>query len=141
MPLLLSLQIPWTGWKDILGRTYQNINDNRLLAVAAGVVFYGLLSIFPAISAFVSIYGLVADASTIDSHLSVVSGILPGGAMDILHEELTRLTASNGTALSFGFVFSLLFALWSAMAGMKAIIDSQRGLWRKRKAQFHPFEP
>lgn len=117
-------QIPWTGWKDILGRTYQNINDNRLLAVAAGVVFYGLLSIFPAISAFVSIYGLVADASTIDSHLSVVSGILPGGAMDILHEELTRLTASNGTALSFGFVFSLLFALWSAMAGMKAIIDS-----------------
>ena len=66
-------QIPWTGWKDILGRTYQNINDNRLLAVAAGVVFYGLLSIFPAISAFVSIYGLVADASTSRFRISLWS--------------------------------------------------------------------
>ena len=117
-------QIPWTGWKDILWRTYQNINDSHLLAVAAGVVFYGLLALFPAISALVSLYGLVADASTINSHLSLVSGILPGGAVDIMHEELTRLTANKGTGLSFGFVFGLLFALWSAMAGVKAIIDA-----------------
>ena len=117
-------RLPWRGWMDILWRTYQKINDNRLLAVAAGVVFYGLLAIFPAISALVSLYGLIADPSTIDSHLSLVSGILPGGAMHILHEELKRLTAQKGASLSFGFVFSLLFALWSAMAGMKAIIDA-----------------
>jgi hypothetical protein len=43
----------------------------RLLAVAAGVVFYSLLAIFPAVAAFVSLYGLVADASTIDAHLSL----------------------------------------------------------------------
>ena len=54
--------------------------------------------------------------------------------MDILHEELTRLTASNGTALSFGFVFSLLFALWSAMAGMKAIIDSLNVAYGEKKS-------
>src|SRR3954453_17134486 len=47
-------QIPWKGWKDILLRTYQQINEDRLLAVAAGVVFYGLLALFPAISALVS---------------------------------------------------------------------------------------
>lgn len=117
-------QIPWAGWKDILWRTYQNINESRLLAVAAGVVFYALLALFPAISALVSLYGLFADASTIDSHLSLASGILPGGAVDILHEELTRLTATKGAGLSFGFVLSLLFALWSAMAGVKAIIDA-----------------
>jgi membrane protein len=117
-------QIPWARWKDIFSRTYQYINDNRLLAVAAGVVFYSLLALFPAISALVSLYGLVADASTIDSNLSLVSGILPSGAMDILHEELTRLTASTGSGLTFQFVFSLLFALWSAMAGIKAIIDA-----------------
>ena len=60
-------QIPWAGWKDILWRVYASVNDNRLLAVAAGVVFYSLLAIFPAIAAFVSLYGLIADASTIDS--------------------------------------------------------------------------
>ena len=58
--------IPWAGWKDILWRVYASVNDNRLLAVAAGVVFYSLLAIFPAIAAFVSLYGLIADASTID---------------------------------------------------------------------------
>ena len=53
-------KIPWAGWKDILWRTYQQISDDRLLAVAAGVVFYGLLAIFPAVTAFVSLYGLFA---------------------------------------------------------------------------------
>ena len=60
-------EIPWRGWKDILWRTYGKINDNRLLAVAAGVVFYSLLALFPAISAFVSLFGLFANPSTIDS--------------------------------------------------------------------------
>ena len=43
--------IPWKGWKDIFWRTYQQIGEDRLLAVAAGVVFYGLLAVFPAITA------------------------------------------------------------------------------------------
>ena len=67
--------IPSAGWKDIFWRVYVSVNDNRLLAVAAGVVFYSLLAIFPAIAAFVSLYGLIADASTIDSHLSLAAGI------------------------------------------------------------------
>jgi membrane protein len=117
-------QIPWRGWKDILWRTYQKMNDNRLLYVAAGVVYFALLALFPAVSAFVSLYGLFADASTIGSHLSMLVGILPSGALDILHEELTRLTQNKGSGLSFGFVSSLLLALWSANAGMKAIIDA-----------------
>ena len=116
-------RIPWQGWKDILWRTCEKMNDNRLLAVAAGVVFYALLALFPAVTAFVSLYGLVADASTIDRHLSLASGILPSGAVDILHEQLTRLTSKRTSSLSFGFVFGLLFALWSANSGTKAVIN------------------
>ena len=73
-------------------------------------------------TAFVSLYGLVADASTIDRHLSLASGILPDGAVDILHEQLTRLTWNKTSSLSFGFVFGL-FSLWSANSGTKAVID------------------
>ena len=116
-------RIPWRGWKDILWRTYEKMNENRLLAVAGGIVFYALLALFPAVTAFVSLYGLVADASTIGQHLSLAAGILPSGAVDILHEQLTRLTANRTSALSFGFVFGLLFALWSANSGTKAVID------------------
>jgi membrane protein len=129
--------IPWNGWKDILWRVYASINDNRLLAVAAGVTFYSVLAIFPAVAAFVSLYGLVADASTIDAHLSLVAGILPGGALDILHEELTKLVAKSNTKLGLGFVFGLGVALWSANAGMKAIIDALNVVYdEKEKRSF-----
>src|SRR3954453_9605774 len=50
--------IPWAGWKDIFWRTYQRIDDDRLLATAGGVVFFGLLAIFPAVTALVPAYGL-----------------------------------------------------------------------------------
>jgi hypothetical protein len=70
-------QIPLAGWNDIFWRVYASVNDNRLLAIAGGVVFFSLLAIFPAIAAFVSLYGLIADASTIDSHLSLAAGCFP----------------------------------------------------------------
>jgi membrane protein len=130
-------QIPWAGWKDILWRVYASINDNRLLAVAAGVVFYSLLAIFPAIAAFVSLYGLIADASTIDSHLSLAAGIFPAGAVDILHEQITRLTTKTDAKLGLGFATGLAIALWSANAGMKGIIDALNVVYdEKEKRSF-----
>ena len=99
------------------------MNENRLLAVAGGVVFYALLALFPALAAFVSVYGLFADPSTIDQHLLLAAGILPSGTVGILQEELSRLTSDTTSTLSFSFVFGLLFALWSANSGTKAVID------------------
>jgi membrane protein len=130
-------QIPWTGWKDVLWRVYASVNDNRLLAVAAGVVFYSLLAIFPAVAAFVSLYGLVADASTIDAHLSLASGVLPAGAVDLLHQQITKLTSKGDAKLSLGFVIGLCIALWSANAGMRAIIDALNVVYdEKEKRSF-----
>ncbi|HMD50648.1 MAG TPA: YihY/virulence factor BrkB family protein, partial [Bryobacteraceae bacterium] len=111
------------SWRAVPWRVYQKMNDNRLLAVAAGVVFYGLLALFPALTAFVSLYGLVADPSSIQERLSLLSGVLPQGALDIVNEQLTRLTAHRTSALSVGFIGGLLLALWSANAGSKAIMD------------------
>jgi len=117
-------QIPWTGWKDILWRTYQQINEDRLLAVAAGAVFYGLLALFPAITALVSIYGLFAKASDISSHLSIMAGILPAGAFDIFQDQVNRLVSKGDARLGFGFILGLGLALWSANSGMKAMMDA-----------------
>jgi membrane protein len=130
-------QIPWTGWKDVLWRVYASVNDNRLLAVAAGVVFYSLLAIFPAVAAFVSLYGLVADASTIDAHLSLASGVLPAGAVDLLYEQITMLTSKGDARLSLGFLIGLCIALWSANAGIRAIIDALNVVYdEKEKRSF-----
>jgi membrane protein len=117
-------QIPWRGWKDIFIRTYEQLNEDRLLAVAAGVVFYGLLALFPAITAIVSSYALFAKPSTINDHLSMLSGVLPGGAFDIVKEQVGRVLEKGNLKLGTAFVVSFAFALWSANGGMKAIIDA-----------------
>ena len=114
---------PWllfrADWSAVLWRVYK-----KMMAVAAGVVFYGLLAVFPAITAFVSLYGLMADPSTIHDRLSLATGVLPQGALNILNEQLTRLTSHRSSALSVGFIGGLLVALWSANAGAKAVMDA-----------------
>jgi membrane protein len=116
--------IPLRGWKDVLWRTYNQIGEDRLLAVGAGAVFYLLLAMFPAITAFVSSYGLFANAHTIAANLSVLSNFIPQGAVSIIGEQVTRLTETSNAALGIGFFFGLALALWSANAGIKAIIDA-----------------
>ena len=117
-------EIPKRGWWDIGWRVYGEIDDDRILAVAAGVTFYGLLALFPAVGAFVSLYGLVADPGTIAEHMSVLGGLLPGGALEVINEQVQRITKGNDTALGFAFFSGLAISLWSANAGMKAVFDA-----------------
>jgi membrane protein len=117
-------QIPAKGWKDILWRTYEEMNQDRILAVAGGVTYFGLLALFPAVTALVSIYGLFADAVTINDHLAMLAGFMPGGALDIIGEQVKRITDNGSTTLGFAFFFGLALALWSANAGVKALFDA-----------------
>lgn len=116
--------IPPTGWRDILWRTYGEVSKDRVLAVAAGVTFYGLLAIFPAITAFVSLYGLVADPGTVAEQLSAAEGMLPGGAIEVVRDQVTRISTGNETKLGFAFVIGLGLSAWSANAGVKAVFDA-----------------
>ena len=97
-------EIPARGWKDILWRVYEEIGKDRILAVAAGVTYYALLALFPAIAALVSIYGLFADPATIQEHLNALSGVLPGGALEIIGEQVKRIASQGSGTLGFGFV-------------------------------------
>jgi membrane protein len=117
-------EIPTQGWKDVLWRTYEEFGKDRITSVAAGVTYYALLAVFPAIAALVSIYGLFADPATIQDHLTAMSGILPGGALEIIGEQVSRIASQGGGALGFGFIFGLAISLWSANAGMKAVFDA-----------------
>ncbi|MBA1159328.1 YihY/virulence factor BrkB family protein [Microvirga sp. Marseille-Q2068] len=117
-------QIPSLGWKDILWRTYEEFSQDRIMSVAAGVTYYALLAIFPAIAALVSIYGLFADPVTIQDHLNALSGVLPGGAMEIIGEQVKRIASAGGGKLGLSFIIGLVISLWSANAGMKAVFDA-----------------
>ena len=117
-------EIPAKGWKDILWRTYDQIGEDRLLAVAAGVVFYGLLALFPAITAVVSLYALIADASTVSAHIAFLGDFLPQGTFKIIEEQVARVISKGDVKLGTAFIMSLLLAIWSANGGVKAIIDA-----------------
>ena len=117
-------EIPARGWKDILWRVYARINDCRIIAVAAGVTFYALLAIFPAIAALISIYGLFADPGTISQHLDSVSSFVPGGAIDVIRDQMNHLTSQGAGTLGLAFIISLGISLWSANSGIKALFDA-----------------
>ena len=112
------------GWWAILKRTYSEVNKDRVQAVAGGVTFYGLLSLFPAITVLVSLYGLFADPATISQHLAMLSGFLPEGALAIIGEQVTRIAGAEGAKLGLAAIVGLLVALWSANSAMKAMMDA-----------------
>jgi membrane protein len=116
--------IPWQGWKDILWRTYRQFNQDRLLAVSAGVVFFVLLALFPGISAFVSLYGLFADRATLVEHLGFVASIAPSEAYEIISERIKGIVSKDNEQLGLTFLVSVGLALWSANAGVKAVMDA-----------------
>ncbi|GLS44643.1 YihY/virulence factor BrkB family protein [Methylobacterium brachythecii] len=117
-----EIQAP--GWKDIAFRVFQEFNKDRVLSVAAGVTFYTLLSLFPAVAALVTCYGLISDAGTINVHLASLRGVLPDSAIDIVGDQVKRIAAKGGGTLGLTFFTTLLLSVWSANAAMKAMFDA-----------------
>lgn len=117
-------QIPPGGWWEIVRRTYAEVNRDRVQAVAAGVTFYSLLALFPALTAFVSLYGLVNDPASIGEQLSRLNAFLPTGATEFLRDQISRISTGSSTTLGFAFFISVGVALWSANAGVKALFDA-----------------
>lgn len=117
-------EIPWRGWLDIVWRTIHQASEDRILAIAGGVVFYGLLALFPAVTALVSFYGLFASPNSIGEHLSFLQGVMPAEAYSIVQDQVGRVIAKGQAGLTFGFLVGLVLALWSANAGVKAMMDA-----------------
>lgn len=129
------LQIPWAGWKDILWRTYSEMFSDRVLSIAGGVAFFVLFAILPAITALVSAYGLVFDASTITHSLSMASGMIPDDVLDLLRQQATRIASQNNGALGIGVIAGILVMLWSAMSGVKAMIDALNVIYEEQESR------
>src|SRR5215468_663322 len=125
--------IPAKGWKDIVLRLYANIQNDRVLLVAAGVTFYAILALFPATAAIVSLYGLFADATTINGHLNLISGFLPEGAHEVISDQVKRIAAQGQGTLGAAFLGTLAFSLWGANSGTKAIFDALNIIYKEQE--------
>lgn len=117
------LELGGTGWKDVVWRTYKEFSNDRILLVAAGVTFYALLALFPALTALVSISGFVIDPNSVVDQLQNFSRLLPEGALGIIGGQMQRIASQPTNHLSFAFATGLGVALWSANNGIKAMFD------------------
>lgn len=115
-------QIPPRGWLAVVLRVVRRIGRERLWIESAGVAFFGLLSLFPALVAAVSAYGLVADARMVGVHLALVRDLLPAEAYGVLEQRVTTLIDQPSGSLGFGLLVSLALVVWGASRGMNTLI-------------------
>ncbi|WP_234907777.1 YihY/virulence factor BrkB family protein [Ensifer canadensis] len=117
-------QLPARGLRDVFWRVVHEVAEDRVAFVAAGVTFYLLLALFPALAALVSLYGLMADPAVISDHLRDLSGMLPPGTFEIFSAQLQILVERRDTTLGIAFLVGLMIAVWSTHNGTLAVFDA-----------------
>lgn len=130
--------IPARGWKDILVRLWREQSRDNISVIAAGVAYYMLFSLVPALSALVSVYGLVADPATVERQLRSVSGILPEQASQVIFDQLSAVVSAPRGGLSVGLAVALGLALWSASAAMQNLITALNIAYEEEERRSYP---
>lgn len=115
--------IPARGWWAILRRAYGEIGTDHVSLLAAGVAFYGLLALFPAITALLAISGLVLEPSDVTDQIDRLAAILPQEAADIILGQAVEVAGSQEAGLGLAAVVGILIALYSASKGVGSLIE------------------
>ena len=112
------------GLRDVFWRVVHEVLEDRVTLIAAGVAFYLLLALFPALAALVAIYGLIADPATMADHLHELSALLPPGAFDLIAERIKTLVDARSSTLGLTFFVGLAVAVWSTHSATLAVFDA-----------------
>src|SRR3954447_13784564 len=130
------------GWMGVLKRSFKEFKDDNVTDWAAALTYYGVLAIFPAIIALVSIIGLIGPSAT-QPLLDNLAKLAPGPANDILSGAVKQVARGRGSA-GFAFVLGLALAIWSASGYVGAFarasnsiyeVDEGRPFWKLRPMQ------
>jgi membrane protein len=128
-------EIPPRGWFAVLKRVKAEVKEDNVTLLAAGVAFYAMLAIFPAIIAVVTVYGMVADPAQVESQVSEFAKSLPAGADQLLTTQLKNVTSAGRQSLSIGLVVSLLAVLWSASSGVQGLVKGLNLVYDERESR------
>jgi membrane protein len=128
-------QIPPRGWFAILRRVMAEVKEDNVTLLAAGVAFYAMLAIFPAIIAVVTVYGLVADPNQVEAQVSEFAKSLPAGADQLLTDQLQNVVSAGRQSLSIGLAVSLAAVLWSASSGVQGLVKGLNVVYDERETR------
>jgi membrane protein len=105
------------AWRQIFWRVWDGLGRDHLSIMSAGVAFFGMLAIFPAIAALIALYGLIADPAQVAQSLQAAKPLLPPDVFAMIEDQVGQLVAAGQSRLGIASVVSLMLALWSARAG------------------------
>ena len=127
------VQIPWRGWVQVLRRAGREMASDQIGLIAAGCAFWATLSLFPAISMLISLYGLVFDPVTVEPQLETVRRLLPAPAFELIEARVRALVSRGSTTLGISLFLSTAFALWTASTGTKSLLSALNIVFRQEE--------
>lgn len=104
-------------------RLFQNVGEDYIGLLAAGVAFYFFMAAFPALAALISLYGLFSDPAFIPEQLEHLQNFLPPESLKILADQASSIASSNAASLGLGFIVGVLLTIYSTTKGVKALIQ------------------
>ena len=114
----------WIGrsWQ-FLCRIWATVGERNLGLIAAGVAFFGMFAIFPALAALIAVFGLLADPAIVSEQLNLLREVIPPEVFNILAAQIDRLLGAQSNTLGWATVLSIVLALWAARAGVAALMS------------------
>ncbi len=124
----LGLRGSWA----ILRASIAHVGENNLALISAGVAFFSMLSLFPALAALIALLGLISDPAVVVAQLEEMRPLLPEDVYQIINTQVVSLVTASSGSLGRAGVISLILALWSARAGVGAMITGLNAVYNKR---------
>ncbi len=116
---------------DAFGRAMQELNERNIGLIAAGVAFWGMFGLFPAMAAIIALWGFIADPLVVDEMLGVLEDFLPPDAFRLIDRQVMRLATANTSTLGWTTAVSTGVALWSSRASTEALIRGLNAVYRR----------
>ncbi|WP_421121594.1 YihY/virulence factor BrkB family protein [Aquihabitans daechungensis] len=116
--------MPAPAWRDIAKRVVKEVRADNVPLLSAGVAFFALLALFPALVAIVSLYGLVADPSEVGRQIRDLTAALPSEARTLITDQVRQVAAQAPSSLGTTAAVGIALALWSASSGMRWLLSA-----------------
>ncbi|MDA8585061.1 YihY/virulence factor BrkB family protein [Rhodobacteraceae bacterium] len=125
--------IPFLGWVDIGWRVFRKISANRVGLISAGIAFYGLLALFPSITAAVAFIGIAFDTSILLDSSDWLLAALPDAASEMIAAQITEVGAASEDTLGIAALFGLAIAFWSASKGVGSFVEGMNVIYEEKE--------
>ena len=126
--------VPASGWKDVALRVKGELKEDQVSLMSAGVAFFLLLALFPALAALVSLYGLFADPEQVARQVTDLTGALPEEARSLITDQLEGITG-EAQGIGVTLAVSIAAALWAASSGVKHLIGAVNAAYDERETR------